>query len=41
LSIFLTKSIEREDVDMFDAVAGKLGLELKPIKKLLNRFVHE
>jgi O-antigen/teichoic acid export membrane protein len=40
LSILLTRSIEKEDVAMFDAVADKLGVELSFIKKIIERFAH-
>lgn len=41
LSILLTRSIEKEDISMFDAVTQKMGLEMKSVKKLLYRFAHK
>ncbi len=41
ISIFMTRSIEKEDIEMFDAVTWRMGVELAFIKKLLRRFAHE
>jgi len=41
LSILLTHSIEAEDIDMFDAVAAKLGFDLSPVSRILRKFSHD
>lgn len=40
-AIVFTRSIEKEDIAMFEAVTGRLGVEMASIKKLLRRFAHE
>jgi len=37
-AILLTRSIEKEDAEMFDAVMWRLGVELKPLKDIIRRF---
>jgi len=38
ITLLLTKSIEREDIFLFESVANRAGLELHWIKTILNRF---
>ncbi|WP_157868115.1 hypothetical protein [Pyrococcus abyssi] len=37
--ILLSRSVDKEDVELLLAVERKLGVDLKIIKKILRRFV--
>jgi O-antigen/teichoic acid export membrane protein len=37
--VLLSRSVDREDVELFLAVERKLGIELEVVKKVLRRFV--
>ncbi len=39
LLVLLSKSVEEEDVELLLAIEGKLGVDLKIMKKILKRFV--
>jgi O-antigen/teichoic acid export membrane protein len=40
VSLLLTRSLDREDIAMFEAISEKTGLEMKFIRKLIYRFAH-
>jgi hypothetical protein len=40
LSILLTRSVEREDLDLLDAVSERTGIEMKFLKNLMGSFLH-
>jgi O-antigen/teichoic acid export membrane protein len=40
LCVLVTRSIEREDLDLIDDISRRLGLELKLLRGLLERFLH-
>jgi Na+-driven multidrug efflux pump len=37
--VLLSRSVDKEDVELFLAVERKLGIELELVKKILRRFV--
>ncbi|ASJ06245.1 capsular biosynthesis protein [Thermococcus pacificus] len=37
--ILLAKTVEKEDVELLEAIEAKFGVNLRPVKKLLLRFV--
>jgi O-antigen/teichoic acid export membrane protein len=39
-SILLTRSVEREDLELLDAVSERTGIEIEFLKNLLGRFLH-
>jgi O-antigen/teichoic acid export membrane protein len=39
-ALLITRSIEREDVVLFEAVSAKTGLRMEGLRKLLHRFAH-
>ena len=39
LSVILTRSIDKEDVNLLVNVEQRLGLNMKPIKKILKKFL--
>lgn len=40
-SLLITKSIDKEDIFLFEAVSRRTGFEMGPIRKILYRFAHE
>jgi O-antigen/teichoic acid export membrane protein len=40
-SLLVTRSLDREDIEMFEAVSKKTGIEMKLIRRVLHRFAHE
>jgi O-antigen/teichoic acid export membrane protein len=40
-SLFLSRSLDREDIALFEAVSKKTGLRLEWLRKLILRFAHE
>ena len=38
LSLFLTRSLDREDIAMFETVSEKTGLRMGLIRRLIRRF---
>jgi O-antigen/teichoic acid export membrane protein len=41
LSLFLTRSLDMEDIAMLEAISAKTGLEMRAIRKILRRFIHK
>jgi O-antigen/teichoic acid export membrane protein len=39
-SILFTRSVEREDLDLLDAVSERTGIEMKFLKNLVGSFLH-
>jgi hypothetical protein len=39
-SILFTRSVEREDLELLDAVSERTGIEIEFLKNLLGRFLH-
>ena len=37
--VLLSKSVDKEDVELFLAIGKKLGVDMKIIKRVLERFV--
>lgn len=41
LSLLLTRSIEREDISLFEAVSARIGLRLEWLRKIIYRFANK
>ena len=39
VAILLARTVEREDIELLEALEKKLGIDLEPVKRLLLRFV--
>lgn len=40
-SLLITRSLDREDIEIFEAVSKRTGMEMKLIRRILHRFAHE
>jgi O-antigen/teichoic acid export membrane protein len=40
-SLLLTRSLDKEDIEMFEAVSKKTGLRMEALRRLISRFAHE
>lgn len=40
ITLLLTRSLDREDIALFEAISKKTGLQMEFIRKLINKFAH-
>jgi O-antigen/teichoic acid export membrane protein len=40
VSLVITRSVDDEDILLFEAISKRTGLEMRPIRKILRRFAH-